>query len=153
VVKPVLVIPIPRESAVDATLASLLLRNRHNRARFVFSEADLYVVDHFDTISRLKRGVKLSHFQFIHRAGFVGSVGRISNRNTIGRLLLRFYHHVIAFLADRKALHIAAGRSAEDLATGHVELRPVQWACVNTSQEVQRVSVRKYSARGSRILL
>ncbi len=97
-VKPVLVIPIPRESAVDATLASLLLHNRPNRARFVFSETDLYVVNHFNTVSRLKLNVKLSHFQFVHRTGFVGSVVRISNRNTIGRLLLHFYHHVIALL-------------------------------------------------------
>jgi len=98
VVKPVLVILIPRESAVEATQASLLLHNRPNRAAIeVCRRADLYVVDHFDTISRLKLGVKLSHFQFVHRAGFVGSVLRISNRKTIGRLLLHFYHHVIAF--------------------------------------------------------
>jgi len=128
VVKPVLIIPIPRESAVDATLASLLLQNRPNRARFVFSEANLYVVDHFDTVSRMKLGVKLSHFQFIHRAGSLSFAGRISHRNAIAPLLFQFYHHVIAFQTDRKALYVAAGESAKDLARRYVELRPVQRA-------------------------
>ena len=96
-VKPVLVVPISRESAVDARLAALLLHHRSNRARVVLSKANLDVVDHFDTISRLKLGENLSHFQFIHRAGSSSSAEQISNQNEIATPLLKFDEHVVAY--------------------------------------------------------